>query len=505
MSTKVSDMNQLFSSVNVHSTNAAKNNTKKISVQFSELLSQNAALNTPLGTEKDANQGKLSSIGQEYSQFQSKDKTIQTSTPKTLDQKATEILEKVSDYSDKVKDVLKDELGVTDEQIETALETLGLQYVDLLNPNNLAQLVSELTGEDMTNLICNESFQNIMQNVGTISQELLLELGISKEEFNDLCSLMIKNQDSAEAPVADDTGEVQLIENGTDNSANIATNTDDVVNDGTVKNADVLASQETQETTSQETVLTAVLDDENPSEASEKQNSDLMTQTEVSDGTEEAIIVNPENEAGTEKGFSQNQQESQQNLTQTNPGMMTQQPVSTEPIMMGPTEFAQTYQQAMDIQKVIDQIVESARVTISNDTTKMEMQLNPENLGKIYLEISSKEGNVSAKLVAQNEAVKEALQTQLADLKQNLNQAGVKVDAVEVTVSSHEFEKNLDQNAKQQEQLGEQQESQEQSGRRNRRNINLNSLDDLSGIMSEEENLVAQIMQDNGNSMDLKA
>lgn len=38
------------------------------------------------------------------------------------------------------------------------------------------------------------------------------------------------------------------------------------------------------------------------------------------------------------------------------------------------------------------------------------------------------------------------LETQVADLRQNLNQAGVKVDAIEVTVASHEFEKNLEQN-----------------------------------------------------------
>lgn len=71
----------------------------------------------------------------------------------------------------------------------------------------------------------------------------------------------------------------------------------------------------------------------------------------------------------------------------------------------------------------------------------MEMQLNPENLGKVYVNISSKEGVIHAQLAASNEAVRAALETQVADLRQNLNQAGVKVDAVEVTVASHEFER----------------------------------------------------------------
>ena len=48
---------------------------------------------------------------------------------------------------------------------------------------------------------------------------------------------------------------------------------------------------------------------------------------------------------------------------------------------------------------------------------------------------------------------------------------------------------------------------QEQSGsfKSTRKNINMSSLDEMSGIMTEEENLVAQIMHDNGNSVDFMA
>ena len=131
----------------------------------------------------------------------------------------------------------------------------------------------------------------------------------------------------------------------------------------------------------------------------------------------------------------------------------------------------------------------------------MQMQLNPENLGKIYLNISSKEGSVNAQMMVTNEAVKEALEAQIVMLKENLNQVGVKVDAVEVTIASHEFERNLEQDHSREEQEGNRQE--ESANRR--RNINLSSLDEISGVMSEEETLVAQMMKDNGNSVDLTA
>jgi flagellar hook-length control protein FliK len=156
---------------------------------------------------------------------------------------------------------------------------------------------------------------------------------------------------------------------------------------------------------------------------------------------------------------------------------------------------------SVDAMDLIEQIAENVRVSVSEGTTSMEMQLNPENLGKIYLQISAKEGVVNASITASNEAVRAALEAQVADLRQSLDQAGVKVDAIEVTVASHEFEQNLDQNFGREEQEGERQQAQASQ----RRNINLSSLDELSGMMTEEEALVAQIMRDNGNSVDLTA
>ena len=130
------------------------------------------------------------------------------------------------------------------------------------------------------------------------------------------------------------------------------------------------------------------------------------------------------------------------------------------------------------------------------------MQLNPENLGKIYLEVSVKAGNIHAELAASDEAVRTALEAQVAELRASLNQAGLKVDSIEVTVASHEFERNLEQGQEREEQEGERQQEQASS---RRRNISMSSLDELSGLMTEEETLAAQMMRDNGNSVDFTA
>lgn len=177
-----------------------------------------------------------------------------------------------------------------------------------------------------------------------------------------------------------------------------------------------------------------------------------------------------------------------------------QQTARTEEFIM-PRE-AVPYQSQIDTIDLINQIARNVRVTISATETSMEMQLNPENLGKIYLNVSEKEGVVRAQIAAQNAAVKEALETQVMELRQSLNQQGIKVDAIEVTVATHEFEQNLEENARQEQQA---QQQMEESQKQTRKNLNLNDLDSMSGLMSEEEQLAAQIMRDNGNQIDFTA
>ena len=90
----------------------------------------------------------------------------------------------------------------------------------------------------------------------------------------------------------------------------------------------------------------------------------------------------------------------------------------------------------------------------------------------------------------------------MATLRTELNQNSTKVTSIEVSVGAHEFERNLEQNARDESRREEQMSK--QSSKRNSR-INLNSLDELSGIMSEEDMLIAQMMKDNGNTLDFQA
>ena len=157
----------------------------------------------------------------------------------------------------------------------------------------------------------------------------------------------------------------------------------------------------------------------------------------------------------------------------------------------------------LEVEQLMNQMEGLARAFASAEGTTLEMQLNPESLGRLFLTVTEKQGAVTAQIAASNEQVKEALQTQMVELRATLQAQGLKVEAVEVTVATHEFEQNLDGNTSANGQLQQEQaERQASGGASGRRNLDRNSLDELSGLMSEEEALVAQMMRDNGGTVD---
>lgn len=481
-------------------TQGAKGGTpeEELQVAFTEVMSQmqtcvgdslmSGRLEMNVGADSFSTK---STVDTEYERYGSRGVKIgESSGANKMEQE--QLTEKLEQFAEDVKEVLKEELGVSEEQIAEAMEALGLTFSDLLNVNQLASLVAELTGtEDMGKLLCSEEFVEILNVVDELGEKLLQELGISGEELSQMLADM---QNIAEL----NAGEQMLQEDSTIQDAAVQetiTQETDLMSqklqsaENSEEQADVLNA--TEEGLAEENKFTV---DEKTTSNEQESNSDGLAVLE----SDEETITSDKNKNGMFSG----QQKSENSGTQARSDM-------TGSVNQNVTEttFAQTQESVngttsqLDVSNIMKQIVEFSRVTLNNNATTMEMQLNPEHLGKIYLELTAKDGVVSAHITAQNEAVKEALESQLVEFKQNMNQAGVKVDAVEVTVGSHEFEKNLEQNAKHEQQQAEEQEK----AAKQTRHINLNDLDELSGIMTEEESLVAQMMADQGNSVDFTA
>lgn len=85
-----------------------------------------------------------------------------------------------------------------------------------------------------------------------------------------------------------------------------------------------------------------------------------------------------------------------------------------------------------DQQRIIEQIQSGIGKNLPNGVTRLTLQLEPENLGTVNLTIQVQGKEVRALIRTENQDVTQALQDQLAQVRQNLEQQGLKVSELEV-------------------------------------------------------------------------
>lgn len=470
---------------------SSKKADKDTMVSFMELMSQNtlqSGIQTNISNDTaklDAGAGISQDARLDYNSNAAAANNVSVKEKVTPDAIKEEASEPLADYEQDIRNVLKEEFSVTDEEITQAMEELGLGFLDLRNMQNLTNLIQTLTGEDIGTLLLSDAFTNAMEQITAVTDDLYAQLGITREELDVLC-------EAWDQAAASDEAETVLPD-----AVEAETTADTQANTETVNAKQTDDTKASQTAAADGVEVTVVKQDDN---ATEDQTT-AVTTVETTEQTAEDMTGSSGENADQQEHFKQSK-ETRADMSDTGVHVTGHQSVQTEEFVL-PTESTQPYTTSqIDVNDVINQIARNVRVTISEAATSMEMQLNPEHLGKIYLNISEREGVIRAQITAQNEAVKEALETQLVELRTNLSQQGIKVDAVEVTVGTHEFEQNLEGNAKQEEQQGQQME---ESQKQTRRNLNLDDLDGLSGLMTEEEQLAAQIMRDNGNQVDYTA
>ena len=427
-----------------------------------------------------------------YDRYQYQDNTIRQVAGDVVTDVIGNSADTLDQFQGDVVRTVAEQLGVSEDSVKDMMESLGLTAFDLLNPENLAQLAMQLTGETSPmDLLMNDQFQGLMQQIDQLGGQLANELNLQPAQMDELIAQM----DILQTPETLTDEEMQILTDAAGQQTTADTVSTDIMPE--LAQTDEVQPMDKQADVFQKEPKSDEVRTQQPQAQDTKQTTEQ--QTDTGDADADAQTGDQMKSAQPEK-MTADRSSSDQAKTQTVVQMQDTAGVPTAETVADITP--ETSYVSIDTMDLLEQVAEQIRVNVSEGTSSMEMQLNPENLGKVYVNISSKEGVIHAQLAASNEAVRAALETQVADLRQNLNQAGVKVDAVEVTVASHEFEKNLEQNQESEKQQGERQ--QEQSGGR-RRNLNLSSLDELSGLMTEEETLAAQMMRENGNSMDVTA
>lgn len=341
-----------------------------------------------------------------------------------------ELEAKAKEAAENVFDKIKDALGISDEELEKCMETLGLNMLELLDANNVIKLFMEAAGaEDAMQLVTDSdlsgALKDIMNYLSQITDELSSEYNLSSEEFGNMLAKMA------------DSGSLEAAENVTLQTA-----------DETV---DRTAETETEAAGTLEDAVVSKVTVERETGASGADSGSAKEQ------------MNGEAQSGDSVNVGLGQTNVVQQISQT-----------------FEAAFANT--QDVNAADVVRQVVDAIKLTNTRAVQSMEIQLNPENLGKVNILVSVREGVVTAQIAAQNEQVKRALEGQLITLKENFENQGIKVDAVEVTVQSNAFDGNA--------QFGDRQ--QQESAGKSRRRISLDDLKfDDDDEPEEEQSIIA--------------
>lgn len=102
-------------------------------------------------------------------------------------------------------------------------------------------------------------------------------------------------------------------------------------------------------------------------------------------------------------------------------------------------EVSGTQNLSTEIREIANQILSKVRVVVAPDTTTLEIQLTPEHLGRVHLTVTEQNGKMTARFLTENELSREAIERNLVQFKEMLQEQGLKVDSIEVTVSEFGF------------------------------------------------------------------
>lgn len=87
-------------------------------------------------------------------------------------------------------------------------------------------------------------------------------------------------------------------------------------------------------------------------------------------------------------------------------------------------------------QDVLDQVTEKLEVSLFDNKSEMVIKLKPNDLGRVTVKISIENGVMNAKFLADSIKVKEALESNMNNLKESLKDQGLNVQDLNVSVDS---------------------------------------------------------------------
>ncbi|MCG8402500.1 MAG: flagellar hook-length control protein FliK, partial [Firmicutes bacterium] len=85
-------------------------------------------------------------------------------------------------------------------------------------------------------------------------------------------------------------------------------------------------------------------------------------------------------------------------------------------------------------QEIINQVIDRAKVVLNGEKSEMVIDLKPDHLGRLSLKVVTEHGMVAAKIVAENQQVKQVLESNMQLLKDSLEKQGMVIQGFSVSV-----------------------------------------------------------------------
>lgn len=343
-------------------------------------------------------------------------------TDNAVKENSNKMTQDVQNAVSDIKEKIKKTMNVSDEDIESAMEQLGITAEDLLDMQKLMDLVVALSG----------------------------------------------NTDSLE--FLTDADSVSMLNDILEYAKSVTDNLEDVYNMGIDSIKEMLVSAKN------DVKQSVVKEDAQPEAVSQHELSDVIAQ-------KTKVQVDNDNNADDKQQTHMSDKASVGNENFT--GNMAQNIQNA---------FSEIIDEVSNVNEtdIVRQVVEQIKVTTGQQLSSIEIMLNPENLGKVHIAVTARQGVITAQLTAQNEQVKAALENQMTALKEHFNNQGVKVEAVEITVQSHRFESQQNLEGNNSEQAGQE--------KKTHRKLDLSSLEELEESDMTDEEIRAKDAIVNGNS-----
>ncbi len=366
-------------------------------------------------------------------------------------------------------------LSVSTGEVMQAMQELGMELTDILDPGNMAELVMQVTGEDAMTLVTDEALYAVLKELtGAVQEsgkELMNEYSVTPEEFR----AMLDKLGEAQA----ESGDAAEAAGRTMQDAALAQTADEEPS-AAQAGRNALIQQDAEPKQQEQSRMNQGRMQGQTAQAEPKLTVDPQTadqaQADTRDGQE---LMN-----GGEHSFAQ------QLMNRTNE------------FVEALTQEADTPYTHADAEQIMKQVTDFIRLQVGSQLSEVELQLHPASLGTLNISVAAKNGIVTAQFTAQDEAVRAILEGQIVELRNRLEEQGVKVEAVEVTVASHEFERNLEQNADQ----DANERGEAETKRRTTRRLNLDELGEGDAQeLDEGEQIARDMMRIHGNRLDYLA